>query len=124
MDNKQYQQLADRFIEMWQDQLKSMISDKQVIDSMLAGLQQAFEYITPDDYEKPKPTSPKSQPADHAEPHLYERIGELEFRLRMAEQRIATLESERTPAKAAKPATRRRAKPGAAKAAKTAKISQ
>ena len=85
MDNTQYQKLAAEFIEMWQKQLGNVVTDQRFVEQMFAGLQQMANYANPGSYERPVST---------ATDDVDERLGELDFRLRMAEERIGKLESE------------------------------
>ena len=110
MDKKQYQQLAGEFIDMWQKQLETVITDKQFVEQMFAGLQQMTNYATPDSHEQAAPTPPDA---------ISEQLSQLDFRLRMVEQRLEKLESKPAKPRAKKPSGKP-AKSGAGRSAKKA----
>ena len=85
MDKKQYQQLAGEFIDMWQKQLETVVTDKQFVEQMFQNLQHMANYATPSNHEQAAPTSPDA---------VSEQLSELDFRLRMVEERLRKLESQ------------------------------
>lgn len=97
-----YGDMTQQFLELWQKQWGSVMSDKQFIRAMLDMLQtvQQGAYGTG----KPSHSHPAAQPDDD------ERVAELTARLAECEDRIAALEAAAKPGKrpAAKPAASRR----------------
>src|SRR5688572_11312085 len=85
-----YQQLAKEFMDLWQKQVSSVVSDKQFIHAML----EMFQTMQMPDYERKSKPSTASQPAD-APDAGHELLAELAFRLAMCEKRLAALEKQR-----------------------------
>lgn len=83
-----YQKLAKDFMDLWQKQVASVVSDKQFIHAMLEMFQ---SMQAPGTYGTAKPTA--SNPA-HAADADHGLLAELAFRLAMCEQRLAALEQQ------------------------------
>ena len=106
MQNNAYQQLAKEFMDLWQKQISSVVSDKQFIQAMLEMFQSSQK---PASHDRPHESS-AADPA-HAPDAGDGVLAELAFRLAMCEKRIAVLEQQlKKPAKpraTAKPAGKR-----------------
>lgn len=93
MNKDQYQQLASQFIEMWQQQMQSVLTDKDFVQSMLSSLQHMAQFATPQAYDisnatkQSAPSGASSAPAD-----LTQLLSQLDYRLRMVESRLNKLE--------------------------------
>lgn len=95
MPNSSYQQMAKEFMDLWQKQISTVISDKQFIQAMLEMFQSSQN---PSAHEAKRASSShaaNTASADHGV------VAELAFRLSMCEKRIATLEHQlkKSPAK-------------------------
>ena len=86
MTNTGYQHLAKEFMDLWQKQISSVISDKQFIQTMLELFKTAQN---PHDNARTNPSSQSAATPD-ADPGL---LAELTFRLAMCEKRLAALEN-------------------------------
>lgn len=86
MQNNPYQHLAKEFMDLWQKQVATVISDKQFIHAML----ELFQSMNPG-HGKPNTTPPYPTHAADAEPGL---LAEFAFRLAMCEKRLAALEQQ------------------------------
>src|SRR5271170_4330842 len=98
MQNTAYQNLAKEFMDLWQKQVASVISDKQFIHAML----ELFQSIQKPGHDQPTAAAAHPAHAADAEPGL---LAEFAFRLGMCEKRLATLEQQ-----CKKPEGKRRAK--------------
>ncbi len=113
MNNDQYQHLANQFIEMWQQQMHQVLTDKDFVQTMLSGLQQFTNFATQTGHDTnathtTRPTHSADAPAD-----LSQLLSQLDYRLRMAEARISQLETRKTNTKRAKSTTGDRRKTSA-----------
>ena len=111
MTNTPYQQMAKEFMDLWQKQIASVVSDKQFIGAMLDMLKTA----NPKFYDSTKHSSAHSADASDADGRS---LAELAFRVAMCEKRLAALESGRKSSAAAVRAKGGK-KPAAAKAGKS-----
>ena len=102
MTTAPYQQLAKEFMDLWQKQITSVISDKQFISAMLDMLQSA----QPQAYANKRNANTAANPS-HAPDANGNVLAELAFRVAMCEKRLATLEQSKKPR--AKPAAKRAA---------------
>jgi hypothetical protein len=105
MTTSAYQQLAKEFMDLWQKQISSVISDKQFIGAMLDMLQS----VQPQANANTRNKSTTSHAA-HAPDANGDVLAELAFRLAMCEKRLAALEHAQKPG--AKPAAKRKAGTG------------
>ena len=106
MQNNPYQHVAKEFMDLWQKQISSVISDKQFIQAMLEMFQSA---------QNPSANSAKNE-QQHPSSHVshtaaadHGLVAELAFRLAMCEKRIVALERQikKSPAKRKRGATKR-----------------
>ena len=101
-----YQKLAKDFMDLWQKQVSTVISDKQFIHAMLEMFQ---SMQAPGTYGTAKPSASDPAHAAHADHGM---LAELAFRLTMCEQRLSALEqSAKKPGRAAKSHSKRSKKP-------------
>jgi hypothetical protein len=110
MQNAAYQLLAKEFMDLWQKQISSVISDKQFIQSMLEMFQSAQNGAHDHKRHAAASHAADASDANHGV------LDEFAFRLAMCEKRLAVL--ERQPKKTAKRSAatggkRRSAKPRA-----------
>src|SRR4051812_5381531 len=99
MENQGYQHLAKEFMDLWQKQVSSVISDKQFIQAMLEMFQSTY---MPGHHDRQRPASAADPAhASDADPGL---LAELAFRLAMCEKRLAALEQQREPGEQRSPA--------------------
>ena len=103
MSENPYQGMAQQFMELWQKQVASVMSDKQFIHAMLDLLKTAQN---PEPYAKAAASSQSSRTHDAGDGD----VAGLAFRLTMCERRIKELEAA---LKSKRTATRRR--PGSKK---------
>ena len=98
-----YQQMAKDFMDLWQKQVASVVSDKQFIQAML----ELFQTMQAPNaaYTATPPHSADAADAGHG------MLAELAFRLAMCERRLAALEGQSKKPKAAKRAARGSKKP-------------
>ena len=87
MQNTPYQHLAKEFMDLWQKQVATVISDKQFIHAML----ELFQSIQTPGHDKPNAAPAHPAHAADAEPGL---LAEFAFRLAMCEKRLAALEQQ------------------------------
>jgi hypothetical protein len=85
-----YQQLAKEFMDLWQKQVSTVVSDKQFIHAML----EMFQSMQMPEYDRKSKASTTSKPAD-APDAGHELLAEFAFRLAMCEKRLAALEKQR-----------------------------
>ena len=105
MSENPYQNMAKQFMDLWQKQVASVMSDKQFIHAMLDLLKTAQN---PDAYAK---AAASSQPA-RADDAGHGDMANLAFRLAQCERRLGALENTaKKPPRAAKSAVRRSKKP-------------
>lgn len=113
MNKEQYQQLANQFIEMWQQQMQSVLTDKDFIQSMLSGLQHMANVATPQAYDVSKYNTRAATPGAAAAPDdVAQLLGQLDYRLRMVEARLSKLEASGSRKTRAKPTARAGGKSG------------
>jgi hypothetical protein len=105
MTNAGYQQLAKEFMDLWQKQVASVVSDKQFLQSMLEMFQVAQSQFTPGQagHDAASASAESGYPAD-ANAGL---LADLAFRVAMCEKRLAALEQPAKPKR--KPAAKRAA---------------
>ena len=86
MQNSPYQQMAKEFMDLWQKQISSVISDKQFLQAML----ELFQSAQNKGNDRPSSASnpANATAADHGV------VAELAFRVAMCEKRLATLEHQ------------------------------
>jgi hypothetical protein len=102
MTNEHYQKLARDFLDMWQNQVGSVVRDKQFIEAML---QMTKNWQSA--YGQSENTT-ASRPA-HAADAGHGDLAQLAFRIGMCEHRLAALEAAAAkPARSAKPNPSRR----------------
>jgi len=104
MTNSGYQHLAKEFMDLWQKQISSVISDKQFIQTMLELFQTSQN---PHDITR-NTASAQPSAAHDADTGM---LAEFAFRLAMCEKRLAALEGK--PAKKSKGTTAKRSTPKA-----------
>ena len=93
MQNNAYQQMAKDFMDLWQKQVASVVSDKQFIHAML----DMFQTMRMPNHDGKKPAATAdASPAPDADHGL---LAELAFRLAMCEKRLAALEQRKPAAK-------------------------
>ncbi|MFW0776825.1 MAG: hypothetical protein ACN2B6_03795 [Rickettsiales bacterium] len=102
-----YQQMAKQFMDLWQKQVSTVVSDKEFIQAMLDLTKQMQN---PENYGKTSPTSSASDPAD-APDAQHGDMAQLAFRLSQCEKRIAALEGKKRTAKPVRSTKRRSTKP-------------
>jgi len=98
MQNAPYQQMAKEFMDLWQKQIASVVSDKQFIQAML----EMFQSVQPGSHAQTHAKSADAAHAPDADPGL---VAQLAFRVAMCEKRLSALEQGR--AAPAKPAGKR-----------------
>src|SRR3954468_14706635 len=94
MQNSAYQQLAKDFMDLWQKQVSSVISDKQFIHAML----EMFQTMQMPGHDG-KPTTAKPSNAAPAPDADHGLLAELAFRLAVCEKRLTALEQQQPAAK-------------------------
>ncbi|MBV8938953.1 MAG: hypothetical protein JO089_03840 [Alphaproteobacteria bacterium] len=102
MTQTSYRQLAQQYMELWQKQMSAVLTDREFIQSMLEMMQAASSGGS-------RAHDAGRRPSAHAADSpgaANERLEQLDYRLRMLEQRIGALEES-----ARKTKTRRRSKP-------------
>src|SRR5476649_1192049 len=106
MQNNPYQHIAKEFMDLWQKQISSVISDKQFIQAML----EMFQTAQNPAHDRTRTAADPAHPADAADAD-HGLLAELAFRLAMCEKRLAALEGQGKKPKATKRAARGSKKP-------------
>jgi chaperonin cofactor prefoldin len=108
-----YQHMAKEFMDLWQKQISTVISDKQFIQAMLEMFQTSQNSQGNEAQRTASSHAANTAAADHGV------VAELAFRLAMCEKRIATLEhqAKKSPAKR-KPAAAKRVRNSTARRSK------
>lgn len=88
MQNNAYQQLAKEFMDLWQKQISSVVSDKQFIQAML----EMFQNMQNPGNDRKSSGTNASDPAHSADAD-HGMLAELAFRIASLEKRVAALES-------------------------------
>lgn len=91
MTKAPYQQLANQFIDMWQQQMQSLVTDKDFVQTMLGSLQQFSNFATAGNHEPGATQGSSNTTAASAD--VAQLLGQLDYRLRMVEARLLQLES-------------------------------
>jgi hypothetical protein len=121
MTNDQYQQLANQFIEMWQQQMHQVLTDKDFVQTMLSGLQQFTNFATPNVHDQRATNATRPAHTADASADLVQLLGKLDYRLRMVEARITQLEAKPEHGSRTKTATKRSRKASTSTVRKPAK---
>ena len=109
-----YQEIAKRFWDLWQDQVAHMMNDKEFVRTMLEMMQSSPLHATPESYAKTgfssAPRSPAASESGHdAVDLLSRRLEDVENRLRALESAIIGLVG-RAPSPTSKPVVTPRAR--------------
>jgi hypothetical protein len=110
MASAPYQQLARQFIDLWQKQLSTVMHDADFLQGMMDALQSMTPGVAGHDGNQPAAAAHAAASADAGA----DRMAQLDYRLRMCEQRLSELEVRL----AEKPAPKR---PGARRGGRTKK---
>lgn len=102
-----YQNIAKDFMDLWQKQVQSVVSDKQFIHAMLELLR---SMQNPETYGQKQKPSTAAHPAD-ASDALHGDLAGLAFRIGQCEKRLASLEARPKPKGTAKSSKRGSKKP-------------
>lgn len=87
MTNNPYEDIAKEFIELWQKQIRSVVTDKQFMSSMFEFFQK-FQGTS-----DAKPNNTTSSDPSYASDAEHGVLAELAFRVAMCEKRLAALEA-------------------------------